>query len=321
MDLLRLLADGKYHSGEWLGLSLGVSRAAIWKQISTLRKKGVTIEVLPGKGYRLIEAVERWERDLIVEAMGQEARGLLASLRIEQTTSSTNDVVVDMLRSIPSGGVVCIAEEQTAGRGRRGREWLSPWGRNLYCSVGWVFAEGLGVIEGLSLAVGVSVVRAVDRLGISGVQLKWPNDLEVGGAKLGGILIEVHAEAGGQCQVIVGVGLNLALSPGVAEALGRPVTDLQTLAGGVVERNRLGGLMLEELLLLLRRYPMEGFSAVRNEWQALDAFKGAPVIVTGLAELIEGTAQGVDEHGALRVQTSTGMMHLQAGEVSLRKKS
>lgn len=320
MHLLRLLADGKYHSGEWLGQSLGVSRAAVWKQISTLRKKGVRIEVAPGKGYRLTEAVERWESDLLVEAMGLEARRLLASLRIEQTTSSTNDVVVGMLRSTPQGGVVCIAEEQTAGRGRRGRDWLSPWGKNFYCSVGWVFTEGLTVLEGLSLAVGVAVVRAVSRLGISGVQLKWPNDLEVGGAKLGGILIEVHAEAGGHCQVIVGVGLNLALPAGAAKILGRPVTDLLTLTGAVVERNRLGGMIIEELLLLLQRYPQQGFAAVRAEWQALDAFMDAPVIVTGLAEVIEGTAQGVDEHGALKVLTSAGIMHLQAGEVSLRKK-
>lgn len=320
MHLLRLLADGQCHSGVYLGQALGVSRAAIWKQVSALRKKGIGIDVLPGKGYRLIEAVERWESEAVLGAMGRDAKGLLASLRIEETTSSTNDVVMEMLRVNPMGGVACIAEEQTAGRGRRGRDWFSPWGRSLYCSVGWVFTEGLAVLEGLSLAVGVAVVRAVGRLGINGVQLKWPNDLEFGGAKLGGILIEVHAEAGGHCQVIVGIGLNLALPPQAAQVLGRAVSDLTTVAGGPVARNQLGGLILEELLLLLKRYPSEGFSAVRSEWQSLDAFMGAPVVVSGLAEVIEGMAQGVDEHGALKVLTSRGLLHLQAGEVSLRKK-
>lgn len=319
MQILELLSDGNIHSGERLGEALGISRAAVWKQIDGLRKRGVMVEVVPGKGYRLTRPIEPWNQDRLFEGVAPDLRSLIARLAIEGVITSTNDVVAALLREDPAGAVVCVAEEQTAGRGRRGRSWFSPWGRSFYGTVGWVFPEGISALEGLSLAVGVAVVRALARYGVQGVGLKWPNDIVVGEAKLGGILIEVQAEAGGPCQAIIGLGLNLSLPPGSSAMLERAVTDVSSLTGCNVERNRLGGLIIEEMLRLLRDYAQRRFASVRQEWQALDALYGHPVVVTGVVQGISGVGRGVDDHGALLVETADGVRLVQAGEVSLRR--
>jgi BirA family biotin operon repressor/biotin-[acetyl-CoA-carboxylase] ligase len=320
MSLIDLLSDGEIHSGEELGRALGVSRAAVWKQIEGLRRKGVGIEVAPGRGYRLQGLMEPWNEARLLDLLSLEARAMLQRLEVRRTTGSTNDDVADLMRRGTAGAVVCLAEEQTSGRGRRGREWYSPWGRSFYCSFGWTFAEGLSALEGLSLAVGVALVRALGRYGIEGVGLKWPNDLEVDGAKLGGILIEIQAEAGGHCQAIIGVGLNLSLPADAAARLGRPVTDVASLKRGGIARNQLGALLIEEVLLLLRDYPQSRFGAVREEWLRLDVLRGMPVEVSGLQQVVMGIGCGVDERGALLVETCSGMVTVQAGEVSLRRR-
>lgn len=321
MQILDLLADGQFHSGEQLGRELGISRAAVWKQVEALRKRGVAIVVGPGRGYRLAEPFESWSAEKLRALLEPALGDCIVELRVERATTSTNDVVAERLRVHGRGAVVCLADEQSAGRGRRGRSWFSPPGSNFYGSVGWVFAEGLAVVEGLSLAVGVAAVRALRRYGIGGVGLKWPNDLVAGGAKLGGILIEMQAEAGGHCQVVVGLGLNLSLPANSSEMLGRPVTDVASLAGGSLDRHRLGALLVEELVRLLRDYPARRFAAFREEWEALDSLRGCAVEVSGLAERLEGVAAGVDEHGALLLETSQGRIPVQAGEVSLRATS
>lgn len=277
MQILQLLADGKIHSGEGLGRALGITRAAVWKQVEMLRKKGVDIEVMRGQGYRLPRALEQWNSTILLEGLSLELRPLLAHLQVEESVSSTNDVVAAFMRQHPRGAVVCLAEEQTAGRGRRGRDWFSPWGRSIYCSMGWTFPEGLVALEGLSLAVGVAIARALRRYGVEEIRLKWPNDLMVRGAKLGGVLIEVQAEAGGACQAIIGVGLNLALPADSSVLLGRPVTDISTVTGGVVRKNELGAAMLDELLGLLQCYSVKRFAGIRDEWMSLDALRGQQV--------------------------------------------
>lgn len=319
MHLLRLLSDGEFHSGEELGAQLGISRTAIWKQIEALRKRGLVLDVQPGKGYRLSTPLEWWFKDEILAAMRPSARKLLHELLIEDKVGSTNDVVLAQMRKQPRSGTVCIAEEQSSGRGRRGRDWLSPLCGNFYGSVGWTFAGGIAAVEGLSLAVGVAVIRALRRYGMTSAQLKWPNDIVVGAAKLGGVLIELQAEAEGPCHVVIGLGLNLSLPQSASQKLGRPVTDVAFEMKSALRRNEIGGLLLDELFLLLSEYPQKGFSAVCEEWMGYDALRDAEVEVSGLDKELSGIARGVDVHGSLRVETAQGEVLLHGGEVSLRK--
>lgn len=319
MHLLRLLFDGQFHSGEELGAHLGISRTAVWKQIAALRKRGLVLEVRPGKGYRLVTPLEWWSPSLLRAGMSHAMRGLLQELVIEDKVASTNDVVLMRMRTAPRTGLVCLAEEQTSGRGRRGRGWVSPLCGNFYGSVGWTFAGGIAAVEGLSLAVGVAVVRALRRYGMTTAQLKWPNDIVVGPAKLGGVLIELQAEAEGPCHAVIGIGLNLSLPEGVSDFLERAVTDVASETNAPLRRNELGALLLDELFLLLNEYPQKGFASLSAEWMQYDALRNSEVQVTGLDKELTGIARGVDEHGALRVQTASGHVLLHGGEVSLRK--
>lgn len=321
MQLLRLLSDGQFHSGEELGAALGVSRTAVWKQIAALRKRGLVLEVQAGKGYRLTTPLEWWSRDLLIAGMSRMSQALLAELIIEDKIGSTNDAVMARMRRAPASGIVCLAEEQTAGRGRRGRDWLSPLCGNFYGSLGWTFAGGIAAVEGLSLAVGVAVIRALRRYGMHSAQLKWPNDIVVGEAKLGGVLIELQAESEGPCHIVIGLGLNLSLPADASQILGRPVTDVAAETMSLVRRNDLGALLLDELFLLLHAYPDKGFASVSEEWMKYDALRDCEVIVTGLNEDVSGVARGVDAHGALRVQVGKNEVLLHGGEVSLRRAS
>lgn len=320
MQLLEILADGKFHSGEELGALLGVSRAAVWKRLSTWRRRGVELEAIRGKGYRLMVPVERWSADQITSHISAEIAAVIDTLVVEECTGSTNDLVARLLRESPRAAVVCLAEEQTAGRGRRGRGWVSPFGNNFYGSFGWIFPEGIVVLEGLSLAVGVVAVRVLRRHGVKNAQLKWPNDIVVGGAKLGGVLIEVLAEAGGQCQVIVGLGLNVSLSASISDQVGRPVTDIATHLQGAFNRNQFGAQVIEAVVRLLRDYSEIGFSSFEQEWNSYDALWGEEVITSGLNEEIAGIARGVSQQGALKIEVPSGIRLISGGEVSLRKR-
>ncbi len=259
-------------------------------------------------------------KEALLAGLSPIAASSICELIIEERVTSTNDLVFERLRANKRSGVVGLTEEQTAGRGRRGRQWLSPFGVNFYGSIGWVFRE-ITLVEGLSLAVGVAVVRALKRYGVLNAQLKWPNDVMVGDAKLGGVLIELQAEAEGPCLVVIGVGLNFHLPAGAAEALGRSVTDVCAQTGFPLRRNELGSLLLDELLLLLHDYPNHGFAGVHKEWMLHDALLDMEIVVSGLDKELCGIARGVDAQGALQIETSQGMVALHGGEVSLRKKT
>ena len=227
MELLALLADGQFHSGVDLAKQLNVSRTTISKRVADWQALGLDIDTVTGKGYRLQTPIDWLNQAKIYAFLPNNIQSLISEFSVQQIISSTNDFVAQSLQKKSQSGVVCLAEMQSAGRGRRGRTWLSPAAGTFYGSVGWVFNEGFQVVEGLSLAIGVAVIQALNTCGVEGLQLKWPNDIVWQGKKLGGILIEMNAEVGGSCQVVVGVGVNLALPQTVKTQIDQEVTDLQ----------------------------------------------------------------------------------------------
>lgn len=319
--VLRLLSDGRFHSGAQIGAALGVSRTAVWKQLSRWQERGLIIHVVPGKGYRWVDPVEWWDEGTLRDMMAPAVKDVLYSLQIEQTVTSTNAIVFDRIVSERRSGIICLAEEQTAGRGRRGRQWVAPFGAGFYCSFGWCFDEGVAALEGLSLAVGVVVARVLIDYGVGYVGLKWPNDIMCRDAKMGGILIEMQMDGDGRCFVVVGVGINLSSRADIQAEVGRCVTDLQSESGRPVERNRLGAKLLEAIVLLLKGYGSGSFASMRDEWCSLDVLGGKNVELTGLAEPLVGVACGVDFHGALLIDTPAGQKAVSSGEVSLRWES
>jgi BirA family biotin operon repressor/biotin-[acetyl-CoA-carboxylase] ligase len=214
---------------------------------------------------------------------------------------------------------VCCAEQQTAGRGRRGRQWVSPFASNLYLSLLWQFEEGAAALEGLSLAVGVAVARALEAAGLPAVQLKWPNDILHDDAKLGGVLLEMLGDAAGACQVVIGVGLNVKMPPEAARDIDQQWTDIESLSGGEHPgRNALLAAMLNELLPLAARFAAQGFPPWRAQWQSLDAYDGRSVVLQAGSKKLAGVARGVDERGALLLETDQGRQAVYGGEITLR---
>ncbi|MFK8049167.1 MAG: bifunctional biotin--[acetyl-CoA-carboxylase] ligase/biotin operon repressor BirA [Halioglobus sp.] len=318
--LLPLLADGEFHSGQDLAAALGISRTAIWKQLNKLKGLGLEIESVKGRGYRIPDGIDLIDEAKVRSKMTAIGLSLLKELSIQELIDSTN---MEALRRVEQGarsGLVCTAEQQTAGRGRRGREWISPFGRNLYVSTVWEFSQGAAALEGLSLAVGVAVARALTDLGLPEVQLKWPNDILYRGKKLGGVLLEMVGDASGQCQVVVGIGLNVAMPRSAADSIDQAWTDVSLMAeGGVAPgRNELLGSLLGQLLPLLAAFESDGFTPWREPWQSLDAHAGKSVILTTGNNKVAGIARGVDPRGALRLETSVGVESVFGGEISLR---
>ncbi len=320
-ELLALLAPGEFVSGQAIADSLGVSRTAVWKQLSKLDELGVELESVKGRGYRIPGGLELLDEPAVRSAMGSAALGLLRQLDLRDEVESTNAEAMAAIGAGGGRGYVCSAERQSAGRGRRGRVWVSPFARNLYLSAVWEYAAGAAALEGLSLAVGVAVARALARAGVEGVQLKWPNDILVDGAKLGGILLEMTGDAAGPCQVVVGIGLNVNMPELAADAIDQRWTDVRR-AGGEARRSTLLGLLLDELLPLLADFEGAGFEPWREAWQALDAFADQPVVLASGEQRLAGTARGVDARGALLLETAGGgVQPVFGGEISLRPAS
>jgi BirA family biotin operon repressor/biotin-[acetyl-CoA-carboxylase] ligase len=229
-----------------------------------------------------------------------------------------------LLREAPPAGKldVCVAEFQTDGRGRRGRRWSTPLGAGICLSVGWHFAAMPAELPALTLAVGVVVRRLLERVAGLTISLKWPNDLVVDERKLGGILLEIAAEAHGGAHVVVGVGLNLALPAALLKSLcdwPRGAIDLKTALGcDPPPRAVLAGALVNELTALLVDYPTQGFAAYRTEWRSADFLRGRAVRLDEPTGRLFGTALGIDADGALLVETENGKRRVLAGDVSVR---
>lgn len=317
--LIKAMADGDFHSGEELGQVMSVSRTAVWKQIKKVEGMGLIVESVKGRGYRLVGGIDLLDQDLILAGLTAEAGLLVSELDVRDVVDSTNVQALSRALQAPSAGYVCTAEQQTAGRGRRGKPWLSPYAGSIYLSIVWEFVGGAAALEGLSLATGVVVVESLRQLGLEGVQLKWPNDLLCDGHKLAGILLEMTGDAAGPCQVVVGIGLNVTMSSDLGASIDQPWVDMNTVAGNRQSRNQLLITLLNALLPMLASYESDGFSAYKKRWEELDAFSGQQVLVNLGREMISGVAMGVDNTGALKVETQLGMRHFNGGEVSLRR--
>ncbi|HCE39263.1 MAG TPA: biotin--[acetyl-CoA-carboxylase] ligase [Alcanivorax sp.] len=312
--LIRRLADGRFHSGAELGEALGISRAAIWKRIRRLEQLGLAVESVRGKGYRLSSPLDLLDPEVLEAAF----RGH-AALRFLPVTESTNGDALALAGEGVSSPVVITTEFQSAGRGRRGRAWQSPFGANLYLSVLYELAGGYSALGGLSLAAGVAVARALEREapGLN-AGLKWPNDLLVDGAKLGGVLIELAGEMDGRVQVVVGVGLNVAMSDRQADAIDQNWIDLRQACPAPPARTALAGAVGRELLAMLDHFAVDGFAPFMAEFQTLDLCLDRPVTVHGPDGARDGVARGVAEDGALCVDIDDERRLVHGGEVSLR---
>jgi BirA family biotin operon repressor/biotin-[acetyl-CoA-carboxylase] ligase len=313
--ILHVLADGHFHSGETLAKSLGITRAAVWKKVHALEKLGLSVFRVPGKGYRLADPLQLLDAALISEALSPECRGLLKGVTILESVDSTNRWLAE--RS--SDPEVCFAEFQSAGRGRRGRSWVSPYAANLYLSLSWRFDEWPPGFTALGMVTAIAAVRALESLGLPDVRIKWPNDLVAAGRKLGGVLIDIQGEPPGATRAVIGLGLNVRMPAAAAQDIDQPWMDLATLAeGSPPERNAVAAALVESLVAAMQEFRTLGFAAFAAEWQALDLVAGKAVALHSHDQTVTGVAAGVDEQGALLLKTPQGLKRFVSGDLSLR---
>lgn len=318
-QLLALLAPGEPISGERLAEQAGVTRAAIWKQIQTLRSRGVPIEARGAAGYRLPWPLQMLDAKQIRAGVPAPLRKRMGELEVHWELDSTSSELQRRGASLPDLSMV-IAETQSAGRGRRGRSWLSPPGLNLYLSCLKRFDAGFAALSGLSLAVGVILQRALASVDIAEAGLKWPNDVLARGGKLAGILVELSGEYQGPCAAVIGIGLNLRLTDALREQAGQPSCDLATLADGAPpDRNAAAAALIVALVEGLSQFEREGFAGFVEDYARHDLLKEAPLRVQGAQGVLEGIGAGVDERGALLVRAADGMHRIDSADVSVRR--
>jgi BirA family transcriptional regulator, biotin operon repressor / biotin---[acetyl-CoA-carboxylase] ligase len=320
--LLRALAPGRPVSGEALGRELGVSRAAVWKAVRRLAALGLEIEATPGRGYRLPQALSLLDAGRIRAELPAEVYGRIGRLEVLPETDSTNTRVLASDRPVGEL-VVCVAEFQSAGRGRRGRTWTSPPGGGICLSVGGRLPAAPSDYASLPTAVGVACAEALEMLGAPGIGLKWPNDLLLDGGKLGGILIELRGESQGPATVAVGIGLNVRLGAAARAAIvsggGLAPADLAGAPGATVERNTLTAALVAAIVACLDRAPAGLEATVLSGWRQRDFLMGRTVRVEDAGPGRLGIARGLDRSGALLLEGADGSrQRITAGEVTLR---
>ena len=315
--ILRLLADGQFHSGEAIAREFGVTRATVWNALQDAEMLGVKFYSVRGKGYRLPEPLHFLDPVRVRSALGDRSGDFL--LELHDSMASTNSHLMQRAAEGALHGTCVATELQTAGRGRRGRSWHAGLGSSLTFSVLWRFDRGAAALSGLSLAVGLALLRALRELGVQGAGLKWPNDILHQQRKLAGILIELQGDIEGPSAAVIGIGLNLRLPDTVLRSIDQPAVDLARLLPGDRDPSRQLGLLLRHLAEVLETFEREGFEALREEWSSSHLYHRQPVrMLMPDAREVTGLVEGVTDDGALLVQTGGGLQRFSSGEISLR---
>jgi BirA family biotin operon repressor/biotin-[acetyl-CoA-carboxylase] ligase len=316
-QILKLLTDGAFHSGTDIGARLGVSRAAVCKSIRSLTEAGLEIESVTGRGYRMAAPARPLERRAIQRHLAEAGIEKLAVTILDEVDSTSGYLLAEDRGTLQRS--VCLAEAQPQGRGRRGRHWVATPYHNVMLSMSWQFAGGPTTIAGLSLAAGLAVLRALERYGVAGAALKWPNDVLRDGRKLAGLLVDMQGEAAGPTRVVLGVGVNGYIGARDAARIDQPWTDVHRVTGESVDRNRLAALAIAELFYMFETFTESGFAPFRREWERRHHYHERRVrLIHGKTEVL-GTVAGVDASGALLLRDALGgQQAYHAGEISLR---
>ncbi|KFW98400.1 biotin--[acetyl-CoA-carboxylase] synthetase [Pectobacterium betavasculorum] len=310
LKLIKILSDGEFYSGEVLGEMMGMSRAAINKHIQTIRDWGIDVFTVTGKGYSLPAPMQLLDQDIILKHLPE------GGVTVLPVVDSTNQYILERLDTLSSGDA-CLAEYQQSGRGRRGRQWFSPFGANLYLSLYWRLEQGPAAAVGVSLVIGIVMAEVLHKLGADGVRVKWPNDLYLKDRKLAGILVELTGKTGDAANLVIGAGINLKMREPATDIINQGWINLQE-AGIDISRNTLASTLISELRSALAVFELEGLKPFISRWEKLDNYFNRPVrLIIGNRE-IYGIDRGIDRQGALLLENDGMITPYIGGEISLR---
>ena len=314
--LINALASGEFVSGQELGEQLGISRTAISKHIKAIMEMGLDIFSVTGKGYKLSDPLKLLNHTKIVKSIP--SGSFIPEIEVHSLIDSTNSYLLRRIPNQVTNGQVCLAEFQSAGRGRRGRQWVSPFGSQIYLSMYWYLEQGLSAAMGISLVTALAVSDAIYSLTDINVQLKWPNDIYLNVVKLAGILIDLEGQALEPSHSVIGIGLNLNMPVKAAENIDQKWTDLQSHTQGTVDRDELSAMLIYSLITRLEQYQDEGLSSMLDEWHARDFYLDKRVKLLTGERVTRGICRGVNNQGALLLEINGKVKPIYGGEVSLR---
>jgi BirA family biotin operon repressor/biotin-[acetyl-CoA-carboxylase] ligase len=315
--ILRQLSSQTFRSGETIARELGISRASVWQALNEIDQHGIKLFRLAGKGYRLSAPVQWLDIQDIQSALGSKAD--LLDIEIAESIASTNTALMKKAALGAAHGSCLIAELQTHGRGRRGRSWHATLGGSLSFSLLWRFNQGAGFLSGLSLVIGIALLRALNQLSIPGLSLKWPNDILHEQRKLAGILIELQGDMHGPCAAVIGIGINLKLPASTQAEIDQPSIDLAAIVPHLPDRNQLQALLLKHLIEVLTEFEENGFPGFQEEWIQHHHYHGQAVTLLmpdGRKE--PGVVTGIAPDGSLLVEHEGKERRFNSGEISLR---
>ncbi len=321
-SILRLLNDGNFHSGATLAQSLKVSRTSVSNALRGLEGIGLVVYKVRGRGYRLPEPIQWLNKDKILKHLDTKED---IHLEILDTAISTNTVLLQKAameeHSSKANTISIVATElQTKGRGRREQLWHSGLGSSLTFSLLWNFQKGAGLLSGLSLAIGIAIIRSLKLSGIKNVALKWPNDVMSHHHKIAGILIELRGDSLGPTLSVIGIGINLKLPDKIKLNIDQKATDLFTVSGKNQDRNKLMARLISELIAVLKKFTQHGFKPFMDEWIQYHELENEPVtLYLPDGSIKEGVIQGVTDNGSLLLKTLSGVRDFNGGNIQLRK--
>jgi len=315
-SLIKALASGKFISGQELAETLGVSRAAISNHVGSLEDIGLDVFKVRGKGYQLAQPIELLDRVKVIEHINKYQNNNV--IEVHNIIDSTNNYLMRKLPNQVTQGQVCLAECQLAGRGRRGKQWVSPFGSHLYLSLYHKLDQGMSQAMGLSIACALAVTDTVSTLYNVDVELKWPNDIYINGKKLAGILIDLEGQATGECHSVIGVGINVSMPAHIKDKIDQPWIDLHKAINQPIDRNLLAATLIHQLEQRVSEHKRSGLQNMLNLWHKHDLFLNKAVkLITGENETL-GVCRGINEQGALLLDVEGEIKPIYGGEVSMR---
>ena len=318
-QLLQILSDGNFHSGNELGEQLNVSRTAVWKHLHQLeRNYSIKINAIKGKGYQLASQIDLIKPNKVLDSLRDFDNKLVRQLHSFTELESTNQWLIDQYPAESIHAVICHAEFQSAGRGRRQKTWQSPLGCNLYFSLGWQFELQLAALGTLSLVVGIALVEVLHATGLSKAGLKWPNDIYVDNKKLAGILIELRGEANAPATAIIGIGINIDMPDEQGMAIDQAWTDMTRQNIHIESRNRFLAMCINNITRKLVIYDAISSDELLKLWHPYDILYNQNVVIDTGQSTYTAVAKGINADGSLKLDINGTIQALHAGDVSLK---
>jgi BirA family biotin operon repressor/biotin-[acetyl-CoA-carboxylase] ligase len=312
-SIVEILSDEEIHDGTSIGSQLNITRTAVWKTIKKLENYGVPIVSIKGKGYSLVEQLILLDKSKILK--------LIKNKNIELSLFETIDSTNCYLKKSISGKKikVCLAEQQTQGKGRFNRTWYSPFGQNIYLSLLYKFEKDISTLAGLSLIISLAIIETLASYDLVQAPLvKWPNDVVINNKKVAGNLVEVIAETNGVCHAIIGVGINVNMLDGKNSGITQEWTSIRKVNQNYFDRNILSATLIDNLIVYLEEFERHGLSYFLKKWKSSDCLYKKEIALKFGTKKILGTVQGINDQGHLQMQLSDGSIkYFSSGDTTI----